>query len=152
MTRRAVTALVAVLLCLGGCSSDDSDPSEGPDATSKAPAAAPYAATLELLARPDASGGSSGSSSSAPPAQPGAPIPVRVTNSGSRKDGYLLRVTPIGSGAVTPEALELAPGESEVVEVRAGAIGPDEQLSVMAISRAKGGEIARLDLPAPAAE
>lgn len=141
---------VLLTLVLAGCTGADGTPEEEPSAAPSATSTqqAAYAVELALMEEPSPpSGAPSGPSSTAGPS--GGPLLVTVSNTGKRKDSYLLRLLPPDAGGVAPTTVTLGPGEQEVVRVVLNTGMPEREipLEVSALSRAQGEVLTTLELP-----
>ena len=147
-TRRAAVAALAttLLLVTAGCSGDDEPGAEGSPSPSTSGEPAAYAVALEILKAPAPT--DQPSDASPPPPTPGAPMMVMVTNTGTKKDTYLLRLQPPDVGGVVPEVVELAPGKGAAVRISMAPTDPELEVRMIAISRGEEAELATLPLPA----
>ena len=146
-TRRAAAAALTttLLLAVAGCSGDAEPGTEGSPGASASAGPTAYAVALEILKAPTPTDQPSDASS--PPSLQGAPVMVMVTNTGTRKDTYLLRLQPPDVGGVVPEVLELAPGKGAAVRISMAPADPELEVRMIAISRGKEAELADLTLP-----
>lgn len=137
----AALALVAAV-SLAGCSSDDgSTPKDASGGTSAgSEPAQPYAAELTEADQPT------------PSDAPDGFLLLQLTNTGTRADRYVVQVLPPEAGQVSPGVVELRPGTSAVLTVRADATeaapsgAPDRQPQLVVHSTTTNRDAATYDL------
>lgn len=146
-TTHVLTSFTLIaLLSLAGCS-DENDPGDTtepsaagsptgsasvtPDEPSASPLTTqrrvgPYAATVEVLGEPDPSGR----------------VTLGVTNSGSKRDQYLLIAEPPHLAWVSPDMLKMRPGEQQQVQLEVQSEGEPVTVTIRLRSRYAEEELA----------